>query len=67
MKNKTVRNFLASALLLAAGFSFIPQQVEARIQKPKVFDKESIDCGAYFGTKCVGDGDGCDPTACKSE
>lgn len=29
-----------------------------------VYDKEAIDCGSYFGTKCVGQGDGCDAKDC---
>ncbi len=33
----------------------------------KVWDKEAIDCGTFFGTKCVGDGDGCDPKVCPGE
>jgi hypothetical protein len=53
-----------SLLLCGFLFALIVLPFHAR-SGSVVFDKKPIDCGAYFGTKCEGSGDGCDPKECE--
>jgi len=51
------------SLFLAVLFYLVPS-ADSNAFGGVVRDKEAIDCGTFYGTKCVGDGEGCDPTAC---
>ncbi len=51
-------------LLFITTFFLQSFNINERKNRLVVYDKEPIDCGTYFGTKCVGRGDGCDPTPC---
>jgi hypothetical protein len=55
---------LTSALCLSLAITFYMVPILDSNGFGIVYDKEAIDCGAYFGTRCVGNGDGCDPRPC---
>ena len=58
---------LGSSLLFGLSIVLFFMPVEKANSAGVVFDKEAIDCGTYFGTKCTGSGEGCDPTKCRDQ
>lgn len=66
MKRKIIQLFTLTLFFVSMMF-FMNINSNAQMLNEIVYDKESIDCGAYFGTKCTGTGDGCTPKECKDE
>lgn len=61
---KKTKSILASTILiLAISISFVSTSAFAQEAEKK--DKEPIDCGSKFGTKCTGSSDNtCVPSGC---